>query len=125
MRLDLLKYKEEYVTYGLGLVYKGTYLAYQTAFDKRFSRLSPGKVLLHYLLIDLKRKNYKKFDFARGYSLLKKEFTKKKSFQYDVYVVKNQAIYIYLKLINIMRRLHISLIGSKSSYDSQYLFKTL
>ena len=125
LRLDIINYKEDEIVYGLGLIFKDTYLAYLTAFDKRFSKLSPGKILLYFLLNDLKDQGFKTFDFARGLSVLKKEFTKDFNLQYDVYLVRNIFLYHHFKVINAVRRLKMIIFNQKNNYDNLYLFKTL
>jgi len=57
------------------IVYKNKMLGLHMAFDRRFSRYSPGSVLIFNLLPMLTKQNMDLFEFGRGQSVVKSRFS--------------------------------------------------
>jgi len=90
--LSLIYYDKEPFVFSIGFIDKKVYYALQTSFDKKYAHLSPGKLLLYFLLPELKRKGVKIFDFSRGENQLKKEFTKFRTQQFNIFYHPNPLI---------------------------------
>lgn len=125
LAVDLVYYKGEPIVYNLGLNYKDRYLAFQTAYVRRYRKLSPGKILLSFMLRELQKQGKELFDFARGHNRLKQEFTPEFKLQYDIYLSKNKAVMYWFKLINLARRIKAQVTKSEYSKDGDYLFRQL
>lgn len=83
--VDILYFLNTPIVYGMGFLHKNTYYASQTAYLAEFRRFIPGKLELYSLLKRLQKDGVEIFDFGRGDSILKREFTNLKVNQYDVY----------------------------------------
>lgn len=67
MRSYVLRHKGEPVAFGLGVQWNGRYRFEQTAYDRRFSSLSPGRVLVFRMLEEMIAANTpREFDFGYG-----------------------------------------------------------
>ncbi len=104
--LSILYYLNRPIVFNLGICSQKFYYAKFTSFVKDFSFLSPGKILLYLLLPRLKKEGFLTFDFSRGESVLKKEFTPFFKRHYSVYYSENYlilftwlSIYLFKKLI--------------------------
>jgi CelD/BcsL family acetyltransferase involved in cellulose biosynthesis len=89
VRIDVLFYDGVPCICGVGFCYKKTYHAFYTSHDVTYRWLSPGKLLLYYLLRQLKDEGVEVFDFSRGKNTLKDEFTKKAYKQYTLSYSQN------------------------------------
>lgn len=122
---DFLTYDRKIFVSAVGILCKDTYYAYHTSYLRGFKYLMPGKTLTYFMLNQLKKEGVGVFDFVRGYSNFKKDFTSNYSIQYDFYLSRNFSINIWWKLINLARRIKIAIFNPKYSNDHLYLFKTL
>ncbi len=121
--IDIVYYNNKPVVYSFGFIYKNTYLAFHTAYLASARHLSPGKILLYFLLNNLRERNFELFDFARGHNILKKEFTPYYHLQYDLYYSRNYLIRAWWNLINFARRIKAIISLSPNSKDGDFLFK--
>ncbi|HWQ59772.1 MAG TPA: GNAT family N-acetyltransferase [Candidatus Fimivivens sp.] len=80
-----------------GFVWKGVYAGYHSAFDESYRRFAPGKALVYLLLEALKSEGYRKADFLRGDSTLKKDFASDLYVQYDVLISDSALVLRYWK----------------------------
>lgn len=129
--LSLLFYRNQPIVFGLGVCTRDTYYAMHTAFLKEFGYLSPGKLLLYLLLPKLREEGIKVFDFSRGESTLKGEFTPLSRRQYDICYSRNflivnwwQVVYYIKNFILSHERLYLMARLVKKSFKySTYLSK--
>ena len=122
---DLIYYKREPFVYSLGILSKHDYIALHTAFLSEYKWIMPGKVLLFYMLPFYKNLGIKIFNFGRGDTNFKHEFTSKYVAQYDLYLSKHLIPIIWWRLINYIRRLRIIILKTLNSKDSEFLFRPL
>ncbi len=95
----LLYFKNKPIAHMVGLVYQRIFLAYHMAYLENYRKLIPGKVLLYFLLPELKKQKFDLFDFSRGDNFLKRQFTQQKKVQYDVFLPRKKMISLYLSFI--------------------------
>lgn len=95
----ILHFQDKPISHMFGLVYKNVFMAYHMAYLEEYKKLVPGKILLMFLLIKLKEEGFKMFDFSRGDSLLKQQFSQQKKIQYDIYVIRNRSVRLYINSI--------------------------
>ncbi len=96
--LCILYYNNTPIAHMFGLIATpGNFMAYHMAFDKEYSRLQPGKLVIYHLLNYLKIEQYNLFDFSRGNSLLKKHFSIENSKNYNIYI--NPNVFVKIKLL--------------------------
>lgn len=87
--VDVLSYDGIPIICGIGFQYKKTYHAFYTSHDIAYRHLSPGKMLLFFLLQRLQKDGMEVFDFSRGKSTLKSEFTSLTKTQYTLSYATN------------------------------------
>ena len=87
------------IAHMMGFCYEKNFLEYHMAFLENFKKFTPGKILILLLLLDLQKKRFLLFDFSRGDSLLKQQFTQERKIQYDVYITKNRMADLYIFLL--------------------------
>jgi len=87
--LALLKLNDRVIAYYLGFVYDNIVYFWNTGFDPDFSRLSPGKLLLHYGIKDSFRERFRGFDFMVGEEPYKLQWTSLVRPNYELFVFKN------------------------------------
>lgn len=121
--IDMIYYGGKPIVYNLGLRFKKTYLTYQTAFLNEYRTLAPGKLLLCYLFLHLRKDGFWICDFARGYHHLKQEFTGDYRLQYDLSWSANPAVRVWWLLINATRRLRQRLLRPQDTDDHRFLFR--
>lgn len=90
---------EEKIAHAFGFVCKKTFLCTHMAFDKKYSKFAPGKILVCKLLEELCRKEFELFDFSKGESRLKSEFMTLFPVQYNFYYSKNSFILLWWKTV--------------------------
>lgn len=122
---DYLTFNKKIFVSAVGVIFKDTYYAYHTSYLRDYKYFVPGKMITYFMLSQLKSEGVKLFDFTRGYSDFKKEFTENFSLQYDFYLSKSNFINLWWKLINLARRVKIVLFKTKYYHDHFYLFKTV
>lgn len=89
IRFDFLIYNSTPIIHSIGIIGEDTYYALHTAYDKKFAKVIPGKQLLFYMLRDLNKRGFRKFDFSRGVNELKNEFTSTSNHQFTVHITKS------------------------------------
>jgi len=90
--IGVLSYDGVPVAYGTGFVYKNTFQAFITAHDGSYRFLSPGKLLTFYLFEELKKRHITLFDFSRGRSDFKRDFTPFFYTNEDILFAKNSWV---------------------------------
>jgi len=73
--LGLMSLSGNPVAHYAGIVYNNKMIGLHMAFDRRFSRYSPGSVLIFNLLPILTERNIDLFEFGRGQSVVKSRFS--------------------------------------------------
>lgn len=120
--VDILFYDNIPVIYGIGFASKKTFYACVTAYDDTYSFLSPGKMLHFYMFERLKADGKMLFDFSRGVTVLKKEFTPLYHTQYDLFYTQN----VLLKLIwQTTNAAHTTILNNKLFYGTYLFLKKL
>lgn len=74
LRLSCLQIDDEPVAFHFGTCFNGTFLWYKPTFDVRWSRYSPGEVLLRQLLLYAAETGVHTFDFGIGDEPFKQRF---------------------------------------------------
>lgn len=93
--LAVLYYEKIPISYILGYVIGGeVFMAHHMTFNQNFEKLQPGKVILVRLLKYLKDKKFICFDFSRGETLFKKQFS--------VFSVENKNLYLFRGSKNVL-----------------------
>ena len=87
--LSILNLSDKPIAYIYNYYYKGRLYNYNTAFDRRYSRFSPGTVLLFWILSDSFKDNISEFDFGRGEDQWKTRITQKSITHTRVRLFKN------------------------------------
>lgn len=93
--VDILFYDKLPIIYGIGFTANKTYNACITAYDDAYAFLSPGKMLHFYLFPRLQQAGVEIFDFSRGITALKKDFTSLAHAQYDVVYTRNRFVRLW------------------------------
>lgn len=126
IRIDVAYLNQVPFVYVFGLEYKKTYLYLQTAFLNDYRYLSPGKLLTHYLLSSLHKKNQvERIDFGAGINSFKQLYTPDYYIEYDLYNTKNVFIMTWWKFINLIRRTKKIYLHEKYTDDHKFLFRTI
>ena len=91
--LDLvfLKLNKRIVAYYLGFVYDNIVYFWNTGFDPEFSKVGPGKLLLHFWIKDSFEAGYREFDFMVGEEPYKRQWTSPMRPNYELFIFKNTA----------------------------------
>lgn len=89
--IAILCFNSKPIAHMFGLIYKKKFQAYHMAYLEDFRKLIPGKVLLYFLLPKLVERGFVQFDFSRGDSLLKKQFTSQRNTQYEIFLSKKKS----------------------------------
>jgi CelD/BcsL family acetyltransferase involved in cellulose biosynthesis len=95
--LVLLKLNDRIVAYYLGFVYDSIVYFWNTGFDPEFSKVSPGKLLLHDWIKDSFKAGYKEFDFMVGEESYKSQWTSQVRPNHELFLFKNTARSMLLK----------------------------
>ena len=93
--IDILFYDNKPFIYGIVFTDKKSFNACITAYDDTFIALSPGKMLQFHMLPRLQQAGYEIFDFSRGITEFKKDFTPLFHTQYDVSYATNASVHIW------------------------------
>jgi len=86
-----LKLNDRIVAYYLGFVFGNVVYFWNTGFDPEFSRVSPGKLLLHHWIKDSFAAGYREFDFMVGQEPYKFQWTNHIRSNYELFLFKNTA----------------------------------
>ena len=97
--ISLLYFNNKPIAHMFGLICKKRFLGYHMAYLEGYRKLIPGKVLLYFLLLELVKRRFTLFDFSRGDSILKKQFTQQKKIQYDIFISKKVIVNFYISCI--------------------------
>ena len=89
--LSILNLGSRPIAYIYNYLYGRRSYNYSIAFDKKYSKLSPGTLLMLWALADSSSKDIKEFDFARGEGDWKARFTKDFRMHDRIRVFKNTA----------------------------------
>lgn len=84
-----LKLNDRVIAYYLGFVYDNIVYFWNTGFDPEFSKVSPGKLLLHYWIKDSFAEGYREFDFMVGEDPYKFQWTSHMRPNYEFFIFKN------------------------------------
>ncbi|MBN2312743.1 MAG: GNAT family N-acetyltransferase [Sedimentisphaerales bacterium] len=84
-----LKLNDQIIAYYLGFVYGNIVYFWNTGFDPDFSKVGPGKLLLHFWIKDSFAKGYSQFDFMVGEESYKLQWTSPTRPNYEFFVFKN------------------------------------
>ena len=106
--VDILYFDEIPFAYSIGLRYKNTFHAISTAYDEKHKYLQPGKTLLYFILQRLSDDKLEFFDFSRGLSSVKRDFTPFAATQYDIVLTNNKIIKLWWIFIENSRRYILS-----------------
>lgn len=100
----LLYHQDVSIAYSFGFLSRGTYHFYQTAYLADYSHLTPGKILLFFLMSQLHQEGIEIFDFgrsdkrlARADSEIKLHFAPHFAKQYNLYFAKNPLVRAWWK----------------------------
>ena len=124
VKIFFLYYQNKPIAYGFCLLSGNKLIGYQTSYLAEYAKLSPGKIMVKYLLETLKDKSIEVFDFGGGVSAYKQQFTPDYFFQYNLYHSNNMFIMLWWKSINFARRMKQIVLPEKFTKDHQFLFKT-
>ncbi len=97
--VGMLHFDEQPIASVFGLICKNTFLCTHMAFRTEFRNLGPGKILIYFLLEELKKRGVQNFDFSKGDGRLKREFTNKLPAQYNIYFSNNALVMIWWRAI--------------------------
>lgn len=86
-----LKLDGRVIAYYLGFAYGNVVYFWNTGYDPEFSRVSPGKLLLHYWIQDSFAAGYREFDFMVGEEPYKLQWTTTVRPNHELFVFKRTA----------------------------------
>ena len=95
--LIILTYDNLDIAHLFSLTYDKTVMAYHMAYNKDYSYLQPGKLIIIKLMEYMYRNNLQTLDFSRGDSTLKRHFSNDAVQKYNIYI--NCNIFIALKVL--------------------------
>lgn len=98
----LLYLDEKAVAFLFGFVYKETFHGCNMAYTADSSEMSPGRLLAYMVIPDLQKMGINTFDFTRGKTQFKKEFTPHFYQQYLVFYSSRFWVRSWWKLVNWM-----------------------
>ena len=84
-----LKLNDKVIAYYLGFIYDDIVCFWNTGFDPEFSKVSPGKLLLHYWIKDSFTEAHREFDFMVGEEPYKLQWTSPMRPNYELFLFKN------------------------------------
>jgi hypothetical protein len=113
--IDVVYFDNNPIVYGIGLRYKNTYQALNTAYDDNYKYMQPGKTLLYYLLTRLKDEQVEIFDFSRGVNSLKTDFTPLSEKHHEAFYTKSFAARQWLITVKTQRE---NLLNNKTFYQT-------
>ena len=125
VQLCFLYYENTPIAYSFNFKNRKIYVGYQTSYLLERRKLSPGKVMIIYMLEKLKKDSADLLDLCGGISYYKQEFTLKYYFQHNLYYSKSFLVMKWWKLINLARRIKQIVFPEKFTRDHEFLFKTL
>ena len=120
MVVDLIYYEKTPVIYSIGVTYKKTYEALLTAYNAQYRKIRPGKLLTYALMKRLQKARFILFDFGRGESVLKREFTKDVRRQYTVFYTSNPVTKVWWNWANNFRAI---ILHNQLLYQTYLIFK--
>ena len=112
IRLACLRFEGSEKVVGIHTAYQGTNKVLYSnipAYDKRYSKISPGKVLLHEVLTSAARQGVEEFDFGRGAEPYKYWFASEDHILFDLVTYKRRKL--YKKLRDLKDKVKKKLIG--------------
>jgi CelD/BcsL family acetyltransferase involved in cellulose biosynthesis len=98
--IALLFYKDEPICYNYGFLYNKTFIGTGTAYKREYNRFSPGRLLVRNFLPQLGEMGIVHFDFSRGVSRFKKDFSPYAYHQYAVFYSANPLVMRRWRLLN-------------------------
>lgn len=123
--INLLYFENKPIAYEIGCMYKKHYAGDQISYHNDYKKLSPGRLIMFFLLSSLKNKEINELDMGGGISSYKMSVAGDYRLLYNVYYSPNSAVMIWWKLINRVRRMKQILFPKKFTRDHEFLFKTL
>ncbi len=109
IHFSVLEFNNIPIAYHFGFIYNKRFIWYKPSFNVNYSHLSPGSVLLGYLIKFALVHGYDEFDFTIGNELYKKRFCNK--------VRTNENLFIYRS----RRHYYLQLLRRKFSLGQKYL----
>lgn len=97
--VGMLYFDKQPIASAFGLICKNTFLCTHMAFRSKFRNLEPGKMLICFLLEELRKKGVQNFDFSKGDGRLKREFTDEFPAQHNIYFSNNILVMAWWKLV--------------------------
>lgn len=97
--LDVMYFRDKPISYMFGILDSKTFYALNTAYLEGYQDIIPGKMVVNYLLQRLQALEVELFDFLRGSSRFKQDFTPFFSEQYDIYYSKNFLVKIWWRFV--------------------------
>jgi hypothetical protein len=88
------------IAHAFGFVYKKTFLCTHMAFDKNYSNMGLGKIIVFNLLKELCKLEYCVFDFSKGDSQVKRELMSNFPAQYNFYYSNNVLALLWWKALS-------------------------
>ncbi len=120
--VNVVYYDNVPIVYDIGYLYKNTYQGALTSYNTNYRNLSPGKLLLYFILQRVKKEGLDTFDFSRGSSVFKSEFTNLSYPQYDAFYAKNLIVKYWWYSAN---NLYFFILENKLLYGLYLHFKKL
>ncbi len=118
-----LRYDDKAIAYSFNFTHRKVFLFFQTAFLFEYRKMSPGKVMVVYLLRFLKEHGFGVCDFSGGVSRYKRDFVPEFYFQYNVMYSRSTFVMGWWSLVNSVRRIRQVLLPKKNTKDHEFLFR--
>jgi CelD/BcsL family acetyltransferase involved in cellulose biosynthesis len=120
LKIDILSYDNVPMIYATSFISHKTVQAFLTAYDGSYAFLSPGTLIHFYIFDKLKEEGFKVFDFSRGVTYLKKQFTPHFHLQYDLLYAQSPLVTFWWHLCD---KLYYTVLNSKILYGTYLFFK--
>jgi|SRR5579885_375751 len=125
VRINFLYFDSQPVAYEYGFLYKDKYTGEQISYHNGYKKISPGKLIVYFLLDYLAKKDVVFVDQGGGINEYKMQFTSNYRLLYNLYYSDNFLFLFWWKLINHIRRIKQICFPRKHTRDHEFLFKTL
>lgn len=99
VNFSFLFYQNIPICYKFGFILDQKYHYSNSAYNKNYSKLSPGRLLMIKLIEELQSNKINYIDFSRGETNFKKEFSKNMYEQYVIYSLRNPVKQLTWQLI--------------------------
>ena len=105
------------IAVSLAFPYKGTWTNHNWVHDRDLAKLSPGTLLIHFMIVDALARGYREFDLTRGAESYKRRFSNTVRHNTDLLVYRRQSSYLRARLHGLLSRTRTRVAGGAARYS--------